>query len=129
MVTQFIFWLQKVHLHLMLWEVGRKLTNKCTNDAEFKKLLDGKDVVLQFETQDEGISRHYIIKNNTVASILGSHVKPTTTLSFVDAAYAITTLKNKDPMDLMKGVQEQKIKPAGDIANLVWFVNAARNSS
>ncbi|MBL4867030.1 MAG: helicase [Pseudomonadales bacterium] len=128
MIGQIIFWLRKIHLHLMLWEVGRKLIKKCENEAEFKKLLDGKDVVLQFETEDKMVSRHYVIKDQLIASILGPHPEPTTTLSFVDAAYAITTLKNKDPMDLMKGVQEQKIKPSGDLANLMWFVSAAQAS-
>lgn len=128
MIERFFFWIQKLHLHLMLWEVGRKLIRKCTNEREFRQLIDGKDVVLQFETADELISRHYVIKNQTIHSILGSHPEPTTTLSFIDVPYAITTLKNKDPMDLMKGVQEQKIKPAGDIANLMWFVGAAQAS-
>ena len=92
-------------------------------------LLNAFFVNAQFETEDKVISRHYIIKNQAVDSILGPHTQPTTTLSFVDAAYAISILKNKDPMDLMKGVQEQKIKAAGDIANLMWFVSAAQTQA
>ncbi|MBL4795276.1 MAG: helicase [Pseudomonadales bacterium] len=126
MIKSFLLWLQKIEFSFLLWGLGFRMSKKANEEGAFKQHLDGKDIVLQFQTEDKKSSRHYVIKDQTVRSISGAHREPTTVLSFESAGYALMTLKKRDPMAFMQGVQEKKIVSEGDAANVMWFMGAVK---
>lgn len=121
-MNAFILWWKALQLRFMLWMLGWMLYRRCKNSAEFRALLDDKDVILQFGTVDEKVARHYIVKNNVIISGGGIHPQASMALSFSDAPYAVGTLMSRDQMLFMTGVQQQKITLTGDAGLLMWFM-------
>ena len=121
-----VLWLKGIQLRLMLWILGWMLHSKSKKSQEFKALLAEKDVVLQFGTMDDKVTRHYIVKNDSISSVGGAHPEATMVLNFTDAPYAVGTLMKQDQMAFMAGVQEQKITVAGDVSLLMWFMTLVK---
>lgn len=113
---------------LLLWVLGLRMAWLAWRNEKFRELLVDKDLVLQIQTKDEGIVRHYVIRNERVRPHGGAHGSPTTVLSFKDAVYGASTLLGggKDPMTFMKGVQTQDIVIKGDMSVLMWFMGVAK---
>ncbi len=108
----------------ILWFLGLRMAWLGRNNPKFRELLVAKDIVLQFQTRDGRIARHYIVRHDKVTPVAGRHSAPTTVLNFRDAAYAAGVLMSggKDPMAFMKGVQSKDIVIEGDMAILMWFM-------
>ncbi|MCG8316416.1 MAG: helicase [Pseudomonadales bacterium] len=112
----------------LLWVLGLRMWWLARNSEDFQRKLEDQDIVLQFQTHDGGIARHYVIKQERVHPVSGQHPNPSLTLSFKDAAYAVDTLMRagKDPMIFMKGMQTQDIKALGDVGLMMWFMGLVK---
>lgn len=112
---------------LLLWAFGWIMKFSSKINRKFNQDLKDKYIVLQIQTQDYAIKRHYIIENQKVRSIRGIHNEPSTTLNFINARYAMGLLVARDPMGFMQGVQDYKIEATGSVDNLMWFLSAAKH--
>ena len=112
----------------LLWVLGLRMWWLARNVEDFQRKLEGQDIVLQFQTHDGKIARHYIIKDERVHPVRGQHDKPSLTLSFRDANFAYETIMKagKDPMVFMKGMQTQDIKALGDVGLMMWFMGLVK---
>lgn len=112
----------------MLWFLGIRMWWLARKDEDFRRKLEDQDIILQFQTHDGKIARHYVIKDQRVHPKGGQCDNPSLTLSFKDAAYAIETIMKagKDPMIFMKGMQTQEIKALGDVGLMMWFMGLVK---
>ena len=113
----------------LLWVLGIRMWWLDRKNEDFQRKLADQDIVLQFQTHDGKIARHYIIKDERVHAFGGAHTEPSLTLSFKDADYAVETISKagKDPMIFMKGMQTQDIKALGDVGLMMWFMGLAKH--
>lgn len=113
---------------IMLWLLGLRMWWLARNNEDFQRKLADQDIVLQFQTHDGRIARHYVIKSERVHPFGGQHPEPSLTLSFKDAAFAVDTIQKagKDPMIFMKGMQTQDIKALGDVGLMMWFMGLVK---
>lgn len=114
---------------LLLWVLGLRMAWLAWRSEKFRELLVGKELVLQFQTKDEGIVRHYVVRNERIHPHGGAHSSPSAVIAFKDAEYGVATLLGggKDPMAFMKGVQTQDIIIKGDMSVLMWFMGVAKH--
>ena len=108
----------------LLWALGLRMWWLARNNEDFQRKLSEQDLILQFQTHDGAIARHFVIKDERVRAVAGQHDKPSLTLSFKDASFAYKTIlkAGKDPMLFMKGMQTQDIKALGDVNQMMWFM-------
>ncbi len=111
---------------LLLWALGFMMKRSSRKSEVFKKTLSGKDLTFQLSSVD-GISRHFIVVNNTVRSIAGNISEPTFELSFSSAAkgFEILTAKNSQ-LAFMQGIQDKDIQVSGDLNQVLWFQSMAK---
>lgn len=119
-------WMGNIKFRLLLWILGWRMVMKSRGNTDFKQALKDKDIVLQIQTMDDAVARHFVIQNQTVRSRSGHHSQPSLAMSFQDAAYAVETLLKRDNMAFMTGVQKQLIAITGDFSLLMWFVGAVK---
>ncbi|PIE41810.1 MAG: helicase [Gammaproteobacteria bacterium] len=112
----------------MLWVLGLRMWWLARNNEDFQRNLSGQDIILQFQTHDGKIARHYVIKNERVHAFGGQHLQPSLVLSFKDAAFAADTISKagKDPSIFMKGMQSQDIKATGNLGLMMWFMGLVK---
>lgn len=79
---------------------------------------------MQWRTKVGPPARSFHFLPNRIIPRAGLHPKPTVTLSFEDATYAVNTLMqaSKNQMVFMQGMQEGKIRIEGDASQLMWFM-------
>ena len=89
----------------------------------FKSHISGKNIVIQFKTQDNLIARYYMFRDGEVQSAPGAHDAPTLMLEFVDSVYGYDLLKNylHDGQMLMNNVSRGYVNAIGDISLVTWF--------
>lgn len=109
---------------LMLLLLGWRLRWLAWRNAEFREKLAGKDMVMQWRTKVGTPARSFHFLPNRIIARGGLHSKPTVTLSFESAPYAVATLleAGKNQMVFMQGMQEGKIRIEGDASQLMWFM-------
>ncbi|CBL47354.1 Hypothetical protein HDN1F_37710 [gamma proteobacterium HdN1] len=119
----------KIKFWLLLWVLGLRMAWLAWRSEKFRQLLVNKDLVLQLQTRDGGIVRHYTVKNERVYPSGGAHEKPSASVEFKDAEYAMMVLlgSGKNPMLFMTGMQKQDISVRGDASVLMWFMGVARH--
>lgn len=115
-------------LWFLLWALGLRMAWLARKNEKFREQLVGKDLVMQIQTKNAGIVRHFIVREQRVRSVRGSHPQPTMVLSFRDADYAAETMikGGREPMLFMKGMQAQDIAVIGDSSVLMWFMGIAK---
>jgi hypothetical protein len=114
---------------LLLWVLGWRLHWLSRRHPAFQALLQGKDRrVIQFQTFNGRIARHFWVDDMRFRSRAGTHEQPAMTLAFEDARYAVDTLMGagRNPMVFMQGVQAQRIRMAGDGMLMMWFVGLVK---
>ncbi len=111
---------------ILLWFLGRLLKKASKKNPDFQKKIQDKNVVIQFQTKDKRIAKHYVFANNQVKSITGQHENSNLTLSFFDANYAFELLKKPKMNLFMQGIQEQKISISGDMSLVMWFMSLTK---
>jgi len=109
---------------LILLILGWRMRWLAWRNEEFRSKLASKDMVMQWRTKVGPPARSYHFLPNRIIPRAGLHPKPTVTLSFEDASYAVNTLMqaSKNQMVFMQGMQEGKIKIEGDASQLMWFM-------
>lgn len=111
---------------MMLWTLGLLMKRAAKKNPDFQKELEGKDFAFQLQTEDGGVVRHFIVKDQTVASKGKAHADPAFTISFKDAATGLAVLTSKDKNAFMKGIQDKSVKVAGEFSLLMWFQGIAK---
>lgn len=109
---------------LILLILGWRMRWLAWHNEEFRSKLAGKDMVMQWRTKVGPPARSFHFLPNRIIPRAGLHPKPTVTLSFEDATYAVNTLMqaSKNQMVFMQGMQEGKIRIEGDASQLMWFM-------
>ena len=109
---------------LILLILGWRMRWLAWRNEEFRSKLASKDMVMQWRTKVGPPARSYHFLPNRIIPRAGLHPKPTVTLSFEDASYAVNTLMqaSKNQVVFMQGMQEGKIKIEGDASQLMWFM-------
>lgn len=109
---------------LILLLLGWRLRWLAWRNAEFREKLTGKDMVMQWRTKVGTPARSFHFLPNRIIARGGLHSKPTVTLSFDSADYAVATLieAGKNQMVFMQGMQEGRIRIEGDASQLMWFM-------
>ena len=113
---------------VLLWILGFRMAWVSRRNDAFKNKLKGMDAVLQFQTENGGVARHYILKDNVVNHHRGVHPDPTMALIFKDSGYAFRAIAGagKDPGIFMKGMQEKNIAITGDMSLMMWFMSIVK---
>ncbi|MGB1270617.1 MAG: helicase [Endozoicomonas sp.] len=106
---------------LLLWVLGFMMKRASSKKPSFRKTLKNQDLTFQLSSQD-GVVRHYIVKDNSVKPVSGPAKQPTFELSFSSAAkgFEILTARNAQEA-FMRGVQEKDIVVSGDLSKMMWF--------
>lgn len=110
-----------IKFRLLLWALGLMMKKGAKNNPDFQKQLEGKDFAFQIQTQDGGIVRHYVIKDQKVKSKGRAHAEPAFTISFKDAETGLGIMTAKDKNAFMKGIQDKNIVISGDFSLVMWF--------
>jgi len=115
-----------VVFQLLLWVLAFRINSLAKKHAGFQKAIAGYDVVLQFKTMDNKISRYYQFQQGKTRSMSALHPKPTIAIVFKNAKEALNIIKQmgKDPTDktiFIYGIRDGVIKIEGDMAYLTWF--------
>lgn len=110
-----------IKFRLLLWALGLLMKKSAKNNPDFQKQLQGKDFAFQLQTEDGGIVRHYVIKDNKVKSKGKAHAEPKFTISFKNAETGLGILTSKDKNAFMKGIQDKNIVISGDLSLVMWF--------
>lgn len=92
-------------------------------NKSFQKLVEGKDLVLQFRTRSGDVARHYKIVNSKVYPEPGVHPKPNIIFNFKSARFAAKTIiaAGKRPAIFMEAALRHDIWTEGDINLMGWF--------
>lgn len=106
---------------LLLWALGLMMKKASKKNPDFQKQLAGKDFVFQIKTQDDGIARQYVVKDERVKSKGGLAKEAAFSIAFKDADTGLRILTAKDKNAFMKGIQEKDIKIDGDLSLVMWF--------
>ena len=87
----------------------------------FQKTLKGQNLTFQLSSQD-GVARHYVVKDEKVFPCSGKTPEPTFELSFSSSkkGFEILTAK-KSQVAFMNGVQDKDIIASGDLSKIMWF--------
>jgi hypothetical protein len=110
---------------LLLAGLGLRMQQLARTSAPFMALLQNRDFTIQIESED-GIARHYKIKNGKVCHRGGKADKPDFVLRFENSDTGVQTLIKGDPTAFMTGMQTGAIQMEGDFALLMWFNQAAK---
>ena len=90
---------------LVLLVLGWRLRWLAWRNAEFRKQLENRNVLMQWRTKAGAPARWFHFEPGRVRVGGGIHPAPTVTLSFADAAYAFATLQ--------RASKNQRFEPAG----------------
>ena len=104
----------------LLWAMAQMLKKAAKNNPACAEYIDGKDITFQIQTES-GSGRHFIVKEGKVKSKGGLMTEPTFTLSFKDAATALSILTAKDKNAFMAGIQNKDLVISGNFAEVMWF--------
>lgn len=106
----------------LLWLLGLLMARASRANPEFQQQLVGKDLSFQLYTLDGKVARHFVVKDQRIASRRGPCAQPAFALGFKDAssAYATLTAKNKK-VAFMQGIQSRDIQIKGNPLLLIWF--------
>jgi hypothetical protein len=110
---------------LILLILGWRMRWLAWRNEEFRGKLAGKDMVMQWRTKVGPPARSFHFLPNRILPRAGLHPKPTVTLTFENAAYAVDTLMqaSKNQTVFMQGMQDGKIRIEGDASQLMWFMS------
>ncbi len=104
----------------LLWALAQLLKKNAKKNPACAEYIAGKDLLFQIQTES-GSGRHYKVKDGKVKSSAGLTPGPTFTLTFKDAATAMSILTAKDKNAFMAGIQSKDLVIAGDFAEVMWF--------
>lgn len=110
---------------LMLAGLGVRMQQLAYTNEAFMALLQNRRFTIQIESED-GIARHYSIKNGKVCHSGGKATAPDFVLRFKDSDTGLKTLIKGDPTAFMTGMQTGAIQMEGDFSLLMWFNQAAK---
>ena len=110
---------------MLLWILGYMMKRASRKKIAFQKLLKDQNLTFQLSSED-GIARHYVVKNDKVYPKAGAAAEPTFSLSFTSAkkGFEILTARNAQ-VAFMKGVQDKSIIATGDLSKIMWFQSMA----
>ena len=108
----------------MMLILGWRLRWLAWRNADFRKQLEHRDVVMQWRTRSGAPARWFHFKPGRVLARGSLHPQSSVTLDFEDATYAANALieSGKNQMVFMMGMQQGKIKISGDPGHLMWFM-------
>ena len=116
---------------LLLWILAWRINSLAKHHENFKKVLAGYDVVLQFKTKDQKVQRYFAFCYGHTYSRAGLHPKPTMSFVFNDAkeALALIKLMGENPDDktiFIFAIRDHQLAIEGDMAYLTWFQAIAK---
>ena len=116
---------------LLLWILAWRINSLAKHNQNFKKVLAGYDVVLQFRTRDQRVQRYFAFCYGHTYSRTGVHPKPTMSFVFNNAKEALELIKfmgdNPDDKTIfIFAIRDKKLAIEGDMAYLTWFQAIAK---
>lgn len=110
-----------IKFRLLLWVLSKLMKKAARKNPEFRKQLEGQDLVFQLQTEDLKVVRQFLVRDNQVKSRGKAHASPVFTISFRNAHVGLKILTSKDRNAFMKGIQEKDITISGDLSKVMWF--------
>lgn len=104
----------------LLWAMAQMLKKAAKNTPACAEYIEDKDIVFQIQTE-AGAGRNFTVKGGKITSKAGLTEEPTFTLSFKDAATAVSILTAKDKNAFMAGIQNKDLVISGNFAEVMWF--------
>ena len=106
---------------LLLWALGLLMARASRTNPDFRKKLEDKDLVFQI-TSDDGVARHYIVKDERVRTRSGAVDSPAFGINFTSAEKGLKVLTAKNAqVAFMQGIQDRDIVIQGNPALIMWF--------
>lgn len=113
-------------LDMLLFGVGWRLGHLAEHDQDFLTLINNKDVVLQFLSQD-GVARFYTIHQNKIRQNLGTADHAHLTITFKDSLTGAKLLAKGDTAALMSAIQAGQMTVTGDYKLVLWFASLTKH--
>ena len=105
----------------MLWALGLLMARSSRTNPDFRKKLADKDLVFQLSS-DDGVARHYIVKNERVKARSGVVESPAFSINFSSAEKGAKALTAKNAqLAFMQGIQDGDIVIQGNPVLVMWF--------
>lgn len=106
----------------LLAAVGYRLSMLANSDNEdFAKLLDGRNVTIQIGSAAAGVSRYYTFEEGKFSQHSGEAVEPDLSIDFQDSVTGVKLLTGGNVAAFMTAVQEKEMSMEGDYSLLMWF--------
>jgi hypothetical protein len=106
---------------ILLWALTKLLQRAIKKNPDCAQYVAGKALVFQIQTQ-EGIGRHFIIKNGKISSTAGLTKSARFTMTFKNAARGFAVLSAKDSKDAFLGaLRDHDLVLTGDFVEVLWF--------
>lgn len=113
-------------LEILLWFMARRMAGLARSNPEFASRLKGRDCVLQVQTADRAIVRHFHFTGGRVLSQAHAHAQPDLCIRFQSAESAFQALTSTDKKIFVQGIQDKVIRVEGQYILLMWFAGLAR---
>lgn len=110
---------------LLMLILGWRLRWLTWRNPEFRRKLEGRNMVMQWQTMEGSPARWFHFLPGRVIARAGIHEKPDVTLSFESASYAFDTIRKAggNQMVFMEGMSQGRIRIGGDASQLMWFMS------
>jgi len=105
----------------LLWALTRLMQRAIKSKHGCADYVKGKNLVFQIQTQD-GVGRHFIIKDGAVSSRSGLMKNPQFTMTFRNAARGFSVLSARDSKEaFLAALHDQDLVLSGDFVEVMWF--------
>jgi ubiquinone biosynthesis protein UbiJ len=115
---------------LMLLLLGQRINSLAENNPEFQEAIRRRVCVLQFETANQRVARHYVFTAGKTRSEGTTHQNPTLTFSFASGGVARNLIlamarRPRDKAIMVDAINQGKLRLQGDMSLLPWFMQIA----
>lgn len=116
-------------LDILLTALGLRLSMLAkSNDDAFASLIQDKQVVLQF-VSDDGVARFFQFNQGYITQNEGISEHANLTIHFANSMQGAKLLVKADTVSLIKALQDGKIRTKGDYKLILWFVSLVRHAT
>lgn len=113
-------------LEILLWFMAHRMASLAKSNFEFASRLKDRDCVLQIQTIDGAIVRHFHFTAGRVLSQAEAHDRPDLCIRFLSVESACHVLTCADKQIFVQGIQDKAIRVEGQYILLMWFAGLAR---
>ena len=137
LISAVLAWFYQQLLLLGLWFLSWKIRRGLSESTQMAALTQGKQVLIligftgashrSFHFDQNGFQSAMIAAGQLQTVLTSSTDASPVSVSFADGLTAIEILKQQSINALMTGIQEKKIKVAGEYGSLMWFISLCRH--